>query len=50
MAEITASEKLIPLVFKGLDHGIYSNKDGDRPLIPFVMTQTNGETDMKKVL
>ena len=50
MAEITASEKLMELVFKGLDHGIYSIKDGDGPLIPFVMTQTNGEIEMKRFM
>ncbi|MFN5984093.1 MAG: hypothetical protein ACK46Y_15340 [Fluviicola sp.] len=50
MAEITASEKLMELIFKGLDHGIYSIKDGDGPLIPFVITQTNGEIEMKRFM
>lgn len=50
MAEITASEKLMELVFKGLDHGIYSIKDGDGPLIPFVMTKTNEEIAMQRFM
>ncbi|KYG80854.1 hypothetical protein AWW67_08510 [Roseivirga seohaensis] len=50
MAEITASEKLMELAFKGLDHGIYSIKDGDGPLIPFIMIQTKGEIEMKRFL
>ena len=48
MSDITASEELMDLVFKGLDHGIYSIKDGDGPLIPFVMTQKNRELEMKR--
>lgn len=50
MAEITASEKLMELVFKGLDHGIYSIKDGDGPLIPFVMTKINEEIAMQRFM
>ncbi|WP_339609492.1 hypothetical protein [uncultured Roseivirga sp.] len=50
MAEITASEKLMELAFKGLDHGIYSIKDRDGPLIPFIMIQTKGEIEMKRFM
>jgi len=48
MAEITTSEKLMELIIKGLDHGIYSIEDGEGPLIPFVLTETNGEIELKR--
>lgn len=50
MIQISASEKLMELIFKGLDHGIYSIKDGDGPLIPFIMIDTNGEIELKRFM
>ena len=50
MAELTANENLIELMYKGLDYGIDSIKDGDGPLIPFVMIQTNGQVEMKRFM
>lgn len=42
-----ANEKLVDLMFKGLDHGIESIKtNGKGPLIPFIMTETNGKRNL----
>ncbi|XOV92197.1 MAG: hypothetical protein ACFHWX_18555 [Bacteroidota bacterium] len=38
-----ANEKLIDLMFEGIDHGIESIKDNNGPLIPFSVTETKGE-------
>lgn len=42
-----ANEKLVDLMFIGLDHGIESIKtNGKGPLIPFTMTETNGQRNL----
>lgn len=48
MSEITTSQELMDLIFTGLDHGVDSIRDGGGPLIPFVMTKTDEELDMKR--
>lgn len=44
-----ADNKLVDLMFVGLDHGIESVKaSGPGPLIPFVMVETNGKRNLKR--
>ncbi|MEQ8879515.1 MAG: hypothetical protein RLQ12_07790 [Cyclobacteriaceae bacterium] len=42
-----ANEKLVDLMLEGIDHGVESIKGGNGPLIPFSITETNGE---KKII
>jgi len=50
MNKTAPSEKLTALVFKGLDHAVSSIKDGNGPLIPFVMEQTNGQIKLRRFM
>ncbi len=50
MSKTIPSKKLKSLVLKGLDHGVLSIKDGDGPLIPFVMEQKNGQIKLTRFL
>jgi len=42
-----APEKLMDLIFLGLDHGIESIKEGGQ-LVPFTMSETNGKRDLHR--
>jgi len=44
------SEEFMEFIFLGLDHGIESIKDGGGPLVPFVMTKTNEEKNLSRIL
>tara|TARA_B100001063_G_C16553806_1_gene447408 strand:+ start:299 stop:715 length:417 start_codon:yes stop_codon:yes gene_type:complete len=48
MSEISTNEKLMELIFKGVDHSIESIKDSKIPLIPFVMTQKDEKIEIKR--
>ena len=46
-----ADKKLLDLMFFGLDHGIESVKaSGKGPLVPFTMTETNGERKLNRLV
>lgn len=46
-----ADKKLVDLMFFGLDHGIESVKaSGKGPLIPFIITESNGEKKLIRLV
>jgi len=46
--QIEMSEKFADLVFLALDHGVESVRDGDGPLIPFVITEQDGKRELHR--
>lgn len=43
-----ANETLMELMFTGLDHGIDSVKDSGGPLVPFLLTEKDGEKKLAR--
>src|SRR5258706_8641614 len=46
--QIEMSEKFADLVFLALDHGVESVRDGDGPLIPFVIFEQDGKRELHR--
>jgi hypothetical protein len=46
--QIEMSEKFADLVFLALDHGVESVRDGDGPLIPFVIVEQDGKRELHR--
>lgn len=42
------SDYLVDLIFMALDHGIDSIDDGAGPLVPFMLTDRDGERDIRR--
>lgn len=46
-----ADKKLLDLMFFGLDHGIESVRaSGTGPLVPFIVTETDGERELSRLV